>query len=150
MAAKRVVATGVFDLLHPGHVHFLARARELGDELVVVVAHDDTARRLKRATVVPAVQRAEMVAQLKPVDRAVVGRDGDLLAVVEELRPQVIALGHDQRLFETDALEARLAERGLAVRVERLPQLTRPLAGSRRLITRVLEIHGGNTNATDE
>lgn len=149
MAAKRVVATGVFDLLHPGHLHFLARARELGDELVVVVAHDDTARRLKRPPVVPAAQRAEMVAQLKPVDRAVVGRDGDMLAVVEELHPQVIALGHDQRLFEPAALEAKLAERGLTVHVERLPELARPLAGSRRLIARVLEIHGDDTNATD-
>ncbi|EQD52190.1 glycerol-3-phosphate cytidyltransferase, partial [mine drainage metagenome] len=43
----RVMATGVFDLLHPGHLYFLTEARKLGDELVVVVARDQTARRLK-------------------------------------------------------------------------------------------------------
>lgn len=65
MGHKRVVATGVFDLLHPGHIHFLRAARELGDELVVIIANDATVRRMKREPVVPATIRAEMVAALR-------------------------------------------------------------------------------------
>ena len=107
MGHKRVVATGVFDLLHPGHIHFLRAARELGDELVVIIANDATVRRMKREPVVPATIRAEMVAALKPVDHAVVGREGDMLdIIVEEIRPHIIALGHDQELFEPKARAA--------------------------------------------
>ena len=105
MGRKRVVATGVFDLLHLGHIHFLRAARELGDELVVIVANDATVRRMKREPVVPAEVRAEMVASLKPVDQAMVGREGNMLdIVVEEIKPHIIALGYDQELFEPKAL----------------------------------------------
>ncbi len=124
MERKRVVATGVFDLLHPGHIHFLRAARELGDELVVIVANDATVRRMKREPIVSAAVRAEMVASLKPVDQAIVGREGNMLdIVVEEIKPHIIALGHDQDMFEPKALEAKLAERGHVVQVVRLPKL---------------------------
>ena len=69
----RVMATGVFDLLHPGHVYFLEEAKQLGDELVVVVARDQTARRLKHEPYVPEHIRRQMVEALKPVDRAILG-----------------------------------------------------------------------------
>ncbi|HTD81915.1 MAG TPA: adenylyltransferase/cytidyltransferase family protein, partial [Thermoplasmata archaeon] len=53
----RVMATGVFDLLHPGHVAFLREAKALGDELVVVVARDSTAKRFKHTPITPEAQR---------------------------------------------------------------------------------------------
>ena len=100
-------------MLHPGHIHFLRAARELGDELVVIVANDATVRRMKREPIVSAAVRAEMVASLKPVDQAIVGREGNMLdIVVEEIKPHIIALGYDQDMFESKALEAKLAERG--------------------------------------
>ena len=143
MGRKRVVATGVFDLLHPGHIHFLRAARELGDELVVIVANDATVRRMKREPVVPATVRAEMVAELKPVDQAVVGREGNMLdIVVEEIKPHIIALGYDQELFEPKALEAKLAERGHVVQVMRLPKLEHGLAGTRKIVARILRDFG--------
>ena len=143
MERKRVVATGVFDLLHPGHIHFLRAARELGDELVVIVANDATVRRMKREPVVPATVRAEMVAELKPVDQAVVGREGNMLdIVVEEIKPHIIALGYDQELFEPKALEAKLAERGHVVQVMRLPKLEHGLAGTRKIVARILRDFG--------
>jgi len=140
--AAHVVATGVFDLLHLGHLHFLMEAAKLGERLTVIVAHDDTVRRLKREPVVPATVRAELVAALKPVDGVMVGRPGDMLAVIEELRPDLIALGHDQRIFEPADLETKLADRGLKVRVARLPKLEHGLAGTRKMIHRVIELHG--------
>ena len=143
MGRKRVVATGVFDLLHLGHIHFLRAARELGDELVVIVANDATVRRMKREPVMPAAVRAEMVAALKPVDQAVVGREGNMLdIVVEEIKPHIIVLGYDQELFEPKALEAKLAERGHVVQVVRLPKLEHGLAGTRKIVARILRDFG--------
>ncbi len=143
MERKRVVATGVFDLLHPGHIHFLRAARELGDELVVIVANDATVRRMKREPIVSAAVRAEMVASLKPVDQAIVGREGNMLdIVVEEIKPHIIALGHDQDMFEPKALEAKLAERGHVVEVVRLPKLEHGLAGTRKIVARILRDFG--------
>ena len=143
MGRKRVVATGVFDLLHLGHIHFLRAARELGDELVVIVANDATVRRMKREPVMPAAVRAEMVAALKPVDQAVVGREGDMLdIVVEEIRPHIIVLGYDQELFEPKALVAKLAERGHVAQVVRLPKLEHGLAGTRKIVARILRDFG--------
>ena len=143
MGHKRVIATGVFDLLHLGHIHFLRAARELGDELVVIVANDATVRRMKREPVMPAAVRAEMVAALKPVDQAVVGREGNMLdIVVEEIRPHIIVLGYDQELFEPKVLEAKLAERGHVAQVVRLPKLEHGLAGTRKIVARILRDFG--------
>ena len=143
MGRKRVVATGVFDLLHLGHIHFLRAARELGDELVVIVANDATVRRMKREPVMPAAVRAEMVAALKPVDQAVVGREGNMLdIVVEEIKPHIIVLGYDQKLFEPKALEAKLAERDHVAQVVRLPKLEHGLAGTRKIVARILRDFG--------
>src|SRR5512137_823053 len=64
---KLVLATGVFDILHLGHLYYLMEAKKLGDRLVVVVARDDTARRVKRAPIVPEHLRVEMLKGLKPV-----------------------------------------------------------------------------------
>ncbi|SUZ76784.1 uncharacterized protein METZ01_LOCUS29638 [marine metagenome] len=130
-------------MLHPGHIHFLRAARELGDELVVIVANDATVRRMKREPIVSATVRAEMVASLKPVDQAIVGREGNMLdIVVEEIKPHIIALGHDQDMFEPKALEAKLAERGHVVEVVRLPKLEHGLAGTRKIVARILRDFG--------
>ena len=69
----RVMAVGVFDLLHAGHLHYVEQAKSLGDELIVVVAHDDTVRKQKHEPVTNQELRRRMVEGLKPVDRAIVG-----------------------------------------------------------------------------
>ena len=118
----RVVATGVFDILHSGHAHFLNAAKENGDELVVIIANDDTVRKMKGEPILSAEMRAEVVSHLKPVNSTVIGRTGNMLdIIVEEIKPDVIALGYDQRLFTRKELEAKLLERGLNVKVVRLP-----------------------------
>ena len=130
-------------MLHPGHIHFLRAARELGDELVVIVANAAPVRRMKREPIVSAAVRAEMVASLKPVDQAIVGREGNMLDfVVEAIKPHIIALGHDQDMFEPKALEAKLAERGHVVQVVRLPKLEHGLAGTRKIVARILRDFG--------
>jgi FAD synthetase len=134
----RVMATGVFDLLHPGHVYFLTEAKKLGDELVVVVARDQTARRLKREPYVPETNRREMVESLKPVDRAILGSTTDIYQTVVDVVPDIIALGHDQ-IWNEKEIEAECARRGVPAKVVRLPALTHDELATRRLIERILE-----------
>ena len=134
----RVMATGVFDLLHPGHIEYLSEAKKLGDELVVVVARDSTAERFKHRPIVPEAQRVEMVAALKPVDRATLGNEGSIYEILSEVRPDVIALGFDQAHDEARILEECRA-RGLRTRVVRLPRFVGDLDGTRKIIQKVAE-----------
>lgn len=133
----RVMATGVFDLLHIGHLHYLEEARDMGDELVVVVATDETVRQRKHSPIMPEEMRRELVAALKPVDRAVVGHSGDMFRIVEELQPDVIALGYDQ---EVEGLQQELRERGLSIEVRRCTRFKDyDLNGTRKIIGRIEE-----------
>lgn len=96
---KRVLCCGTFDLLHPGHHSFLKQAATLGDELCVVVARDDNVRRLKgRLPAQDEATRRANIAALDCVDQAHLGYPGsDFLRIVNDLQPQIIALGYDQR-----------------------------------------------------
>jgi len=135
---SRIMATGVFDILHPGHLHFLMEAKSLGDELVVVVATDATVRMQKHEPITPEKMRVELVGALKPVDRALLGREGDMFEIVLQVKPDIIALGYDQRFDEKD-LESRLAARGLKVKVIRLHKFEDDLNGTRKIIQRIKE-----------
>jgi rfaE bifunctional protein nucleotidyltransferase chain/domain len=97
-ADRRVVlANGCFDLLHVGHVRYLEDARALGDLLIVGVNGDDAVRRLKGPgrPLMPAVERAEMLAALRAVDHVVVFEDDTADRLVALLRPAVHAKGTD-------------------------------------------------------
>ena len=91
-----VMATGTFDLLHLGHIYFLKEAKKLGDKLVVVVATDATVRKLKHEPVNPEQIRLNLIKELKVVDEAYLGYETDMYKIVEELKPDIIALGYDQ------------------------------------------------------
>lgn len=135
----RVMATGVFDLLHPGHIQYLTEAKKLGDELVVVVARDSTAERFKHRPIVSQDQRVEMVAALKPVDRAVLGNEGSIYDILGDVRPDVIALGFDQVHDEAKVRE-ECERRGLTgTRVVRLPKFVGDLDGTRKIVAKVAE-----------
>ncbi len=132
------MASGVFDLIHLGHVHYLEEAKKLGDELVVVVARDSTVRKEKHEPITPEEFRRNLVESLKPVDRAVLGGEGDIFKVVEELRPDVIALGYDQ-YHDAERIEAELKKRGLDIKVVRLTELNGDLDGTRKIIKKVVD-----------
>ena len=133
-----VVATGTFDLLHPGHVLYLERSRALGDELVVIVARDVNVRH-KPKPILPEEQRRRMIAALKVVDRAVLGEEKDIFRTIEELRPDIITLGYDQH-FDEDLLQEELFRRGLQCRVVRITEHEPcALCGSSRIVDRILE-----------
>jgi FAD synthetase len=133
------MATGVFDILHAGHLAFLEEARKLGDELVVVVATDRIAERMKHRPIQSQRIRLRLIAALRIVDRAVMGDEHDIYKTVERQRPDVIALGYDQR-FDEGKLEEEIGARGLGpVNIVRLKKAGGELEATRRLVQRVLE-----------
>jgi glycerol-3-phosphate cytidylyltransferase/FAD synthetase len=92
-----VLAGGVFDIIHPGHIHTLNAAKALGDVLIVVVATDNTAVKMKkRQPLHSKEQRQELVNSLVMVDLCLVGQEDDIFKTVNLVRPQIIALGYDQ------------------------------------------------------
>ncbi len=120
----KVLASGVFDLLHYGHIRFLEEAKKLGGRdavLVVIVASDETVEKSKgRPPVIPEDQRRAVLESLKVVDEAILGyRDMDLDKVMKTIKPDIVAVGHDQHDIEEEVTRL-IAEKGYAARVERV------------------------------
>lgn len=133
---KRVVATGTFDILHPGHLFYLEESKKLGDELHVIVARDANVRHKPRP-VIPEEQRLAMVAALKPVDHARLGDSADIFAPIREIDPDVITLGFNQ-FFNEDDLRRALEIRGLRAGVVRIGSYEGPLSSSSRIVAEIL------------
>ena len=141
---KRILAVGVFDLLHAGHLHYLEQAKSLGDHLTVVIAHDDTVRQRKHEPITSHDLRRRLVAGLKPVDEVVVGNPPDvpIFDVLPAIRPDVIALGYDQEHAE-ESIRHALNERGHSnIQVVRVEGLSDDLDGTRKIIAKILERAG--------
>ena len=120
-AFKVVLVGGVFDLIHPGHIHTLKAAKAQGDVLIVVIARISTAAMIKKDRRIYHDEklRAELVSSLRLVDLAILGREGTLYETVEHIKPDVIALGYDQAHSEKDIAD-NCQKRNLTVRVIRL------------------------------
>ena len=94
---KVVLAGGVFDIIHPGHIYTLNSAKALGDVLIVVVATDRTAQKMKKRLPLHNQKfRRELVESLSMVDLCVIGHEDDIFKTVDLVRPEIIALGYDQ------------------------------------------------------
>jgi len=92
-----VLAGGVFDIIHPGHIYTLNEAKALGDVLVVVVATDNTSVKMKKRNPLHTQeQRQELVNSLSMVNLCLIGQEDDIFKTVNHVRPQIIALGYDQ------------------------------------------------------
>jgi D-glycero-beta-D-manno-heptose 1-phosphate adenylyltransferase len=97
-AGERIIlANGNFDLLHVGHVRYLRGAKQLGGRLVVAINSDESVRALKGEgrPVMPANERAEIVAALADVDAVVIFSELDVRALIREIRPDIQAKGTD-------------------------------------------------------
>jgi FAD synthetase len=114
---RRVVAQGTFDILHPGHVHYLRDAAEMGSELVVIVARSENVTH-KQPPILSNEQRRDMVAALDVVDSARIGHPEDIFAPIREIEPEVIALGYDQH-HEKEAIADALEAQGIDCAVRR-------------------------------
>jgi FAD synthetase len=116
------MATGTFDIIHPGHGYYLQESKKLGGKeahLVVVVARDATVRAKKRVPVVDEEQRLETVRMLKPVDEAYLGSTTDMFKIVKKIDPDIISIGQDQH-FDLDKLRNNLEKRNLKAEVVKI------------------------------
>ena len=140
----RVMASGVFDLIHPGHISYLEQAKSYGDELVVVVACDATVRTKKHEPITPEAMRERVVGALKPVDKVIVGGDGNIFDTVRFVKPDLIVLGFDQG-FDLDALRSQLEEHGLGhIGVVRATECAEDLNATRRIIAKIRSMGGSS------
>ncbi len=135
----RVVATGTFDIIHPGHIRFLEEAKKLGDELIVIVAREKNVRH-KPKPIIPEEQRRRVVEALKPVDKAILGDEHDMFKPIMELKPDIIVLGYDQH-FDEKKLEEELRKRGLNTKVVRIKVKEEcEYCSSTRIIKRIVDV----------
>lgn len=136
------MATGTFDLIHPGHGFYLEEAKKLGGEgarLVVVIARESTVRARKRVPIVPEKQRLEVVQMLKMVDEAVLGSETDMFNTVRKIKPDIIAIGPDQN-FDLDQLREELDKRDLTAEVVQIKGYHRStLDSSCKIIKKIKE-----------
>ncbi len=144
--AKRtvVLASGVFDLLHLGHVRFLEEAKKAGGpnaELVVIIARDTTVKSRKREKpIMPENQRCALVASLKVVDEAILGYEKfDVAKVVEKISPDVVAFGYDQQRMEKTVRDY-VKQHGLKIKVVRVGKFSSDeLDSSSKIKQRIIE-----------
>ncbi|ADE04925.1 adenylyltransferase/cytidyltransferase family protein [Haloferax volcanii] len=138
---RRVIAQGTFDILHPGHVHYLSDAASLGDELHVIIARGENVTH-KPKPILDGRQRRDMVAALDVVDEAHLGHVEDIFVPIEEIDPDVIVLGYDQH-HDEDGIKAALDARGIDCEVTRAtPRELRhddELLSTGRIIDRIVE-----------
>ncbi len=121
---KVVLASGVFDLLHFGHVWFLEEARRAGGDnakLIAIIATDKTVEKSKgRKPIMSEDQRCALVKSLRVVDEAVLGYDNmDIGEVIEKINPDVIALGYDQAEMENE-VKTYISKNKLHVKIVRI------------------------------
>ena len=138
MTGCRIVATGTFDILHPGHLYYLEESKKLGDELWVIVARDTNVKHKPRP-VIPEEHRLAMVAALKPVDHAILGDKTDMFRPIEEIQPEIITIGFNQ-LFNEQKLEDQLRPRSITSRIVRIGKYADgDLCSSRLVVQRILD-----------
>jgi len=117
---KTVMAQGTFDVLHPGHIHYLEKSKELGDELVIIVSRDS--RNEDRGLYFDEEERRDMLNALEVVDKAILGSEGDIYSTVEKVDPDVITIGHDQSHSVEEVKNMAEEATGHEVSVERISE----------------------------
>ncbi len=118
---KKILVGGVFNLIHKGHIFFLKKAKEFGDYLIVVIASNRTACLTKKYPVIDQRIRKKNLEALGIADKVVVGGEMDFMNVVRKERPNVIVLGHDQKMSEKE-LKKILIKEGIDCEIMRIKE----------------------------
>lgn len=117
---KTVMASGSFDFIHKGHLHYLSEAKKHGDKLVVVIARDSNILKFKgEKPKYNEKERLENVKNLEMVDEAVLGHEGNIFDIIGEINPDVICLGYDQKTT-IEKLKEELKKRNIKAEVVRI------------------------------
>jgi FAD synthetase len=143
---KVVLASGTFDLLHLGHVRFLEEAKKAGGKnakLIVIVARDSTVERRKGSKpVIPENQRRALVEALKVVDEAILGyEDFDIGRVIEKIKPDIIAVGHDSHVTSMEqTVRKYVEEKGLNIKIVKIGKFSEDeLDSSSKIKQKIIE-----------
>jgi len=142
---KRVLCFGTFDILHYGHVKYLQEAKKLGSdnsELIVVISRDSSVESMKgKKPIFSEEHRRALIASIKSVDKAILGTEGgDKLKILEELRPDIVAIGYDQWPAIT-WLEEELKERNIECEIVRLSKFgSEELNSSSKIVRQILRL----------
>ena len=141
---KIVLASGTFDLLHLGHVRFLEEAKKAGGEnaeLVVIVARDSTVKKRKgKKPIMPEDQRRALVESLRVVDEAILGwEDFSIDKVIERIKPDIVAVGHDQDGIENEVQKA-IKEKKISIEIAKIGRFgKRELDSSSKIVRKIIE-----------
>jgi len=144
MKKNIVLASGTFDLLHLGHVKYLEEAKKAGGEnakLIVIVARDSTVEKRKGTKpIMPEDQRRALVESLKVVDEAVLGyKDFNLEMTIEKIKPNIIAVGHDQTGIEK-AVRNLVNEKSLDIQIVKIGRFGKEeLNSSSKILRKIVE-----------
>jgi len=147
MKRKIVLASGTFDLLHWGHVRYLEEAKKAGGEnaqLIVVVARDNTVKKIKgKKPVMSENQRRSLVEALSVVDEALLGyKELDISTVIKKIKPDIIAVGHDQSNVEKEVRKV-VVEEGLNIQIAKIGKFGKDeLNSSSKIKRKIIEIWG--------
>lgn len=114
----RILATGTFDVLHPGHVYYLEKSKDLGDELFVIIARTEMVSH-KEDPILPDEQRRKMVDSLEVVDKAFLGSKKSKFDPLYQIEPDIITIGYDQH-YDIKELKNKLQKRGFDIDVVRI------------------------------
>ena len=110
---KKVLVAGTFDIIHPGHIFLFNEAAKIGDVYVIVATDNNRELYSGERPIIPEQQRLEVVENIKNVKEARLGRsDNDTLKTVEEINPDIILLGPDQK-YDLNTLKEGLKRKGL-------------------------------------
>ncbi|MBU0660697.1 FAD synthase [Patescibacteria group bacterium] len=119
---KKVMVFGTFDIVHFGHIHLFEKAKEYADELVIIVARDKNVEKIKGvAPLHSEEERKTFLSYIKLVDAVYLGSEEDPYAIIQQIKPDVIALGYDQRVF-VDQLADAITDMGLEIQIVRIPE----------------------------
>jgi len=120
---KKVLVGGRFNIIHPGHVDFLKKAKALGDYLVVVIASDSTVKKNKKSLLFHDSDRKILVESIRFVDKVVVGYDikdvRGYAKIIKDVKPDIIALGYDQK-GKVKELQSFAKQAGVTCKVVRV------------------------------
>jgi diphthine synthase len=138
---KKIVITGSFDIIHPGHLQFFLEAKKQlpNAELIVVLARDSSIREFKvRDPILPENHRLSVLKSISLVDKAILGNEGsDKIRIIEEIDADLIVLGYDQWISE-EKLKTELAKRNLKAKVLRLGKFGDNLTSSSEIRKRIV------------
>lgn len=135
----KVMASGVFDVLHLGHIHYLKESKSFGDYLIVVVASDYTAKKHGKNLIFNENERKDLISELKVVDEAIIGHSSDnIFQTVNEIKPDIITLGYDQK-FNDKYIEDNCRKMGLKTIVKRTSPYKGNINSSSKIRQKIME-----------